>query len=132
MPPQRARFWTAFTLGAAAASVVLVAWSFAPSEGFWSMDSFEEWEVAVPDYLAALPDDVRTGFADDGHALAYALATDCFAGLDPVSKVDRAVRTACAETNLAAVLNMDDLCRYLEHDGNRAVARINGSNLCGR
>lgn len=98
------------------------------------MDSFEDWEPASSDYLDSLPQDVRSGFADDGHAIAFALSTDCFRDMKPGSDRDRAVRAACDTEDwglLSDVMTMADLCEYLVADGNNDVATVNGGRICG-
>ena len=62
---------------------------------FLGMDSFEDWEVAVGDYLSALPTEVKDQFPDEAHVVAYALSVDCFAEAEPRSDLDRSVKSAC-------------------------------------
>jgi hypothetical protein len=98
------------------------------------MDAFEDWEPASTDYLLALPPEVRGPFTDDGHAIAFALAADCFRELEPSSERDRAVRAACQTEDwgwLSDIMTMADLCSHLEADGNVNVARVNGGQICG-
>ena len=99
----------------------------------FAMDSFEDWEISVRDYLSALPTDVKEQFADEAHVVAYALSVDCFSATEPRSDVDRSVAEACATSVglLSDVMTASDLCDYALTDGSRNVARTNGAQLCG-
>jgi hypothetical protein len=99
-----------------------------------SMDSFEPWQPAANEFLLALPDDVLAEFTDEAHAVAYALATDCFADTEPLSAHDQAIADACVTDDwgrLSDIMTMDDLCTWTRFDGNVDVRRINGGALCG-
>ena len=98
----------------------------------FSMDSFEPWEVAVTDYVGHLGPTVEANFIDEGHAIAYALAADCFSTREPVAELDKSVEEACLTSAgvLSDVMSMSDLCDYLRRDGNVDAPRINGGQLC--
>lgn len=117
------------------AFVILVFLSlWASGCSVFSMDAFEDWESASTDYLVALPEDVRDGFADDAHALAYALAVDCFKNEEPLSGRDKSVQDACETAEwgwLSDLMTLEDLCDHARSDGNVDVARFNGGRICG-
>jgi hypothetical protein len=85
------------------------------------------------EYLQALGVDARSSFADDGHAIAYALAVDCFATREPAAAIEVAVSEACMTNGglLSDAMTMADLCELLRRDGNVNVAEVNGGRLCG-
>lgn len=98
------------------------------------MDSFEPWEQAKDEYIENLGDDAQAVFADEGHAIAYALAVDCFKTTEPSTPIEQEVARACQTSDgvlLSDVMTMSELCSMLNQDGNKNVARINGGHLCG-
>ena len=100
---------------------------------FLSMDSFEPWEPTANDFVQALPDRVLAEFADETHAIAYALAADCFQGIESRSEIDQAIAVACDSEwgRISEIMTMDDLCTWSRFDGNVDVPAINGGDLCG-
>lgn len=96
-------------------------------------DSFEAWEPGSDQYLAALGDRELARFADESHALAYALSVDCFANAEVETDLDQAVRAACSTEFglLSDIMTMSDVCERASLDGNRNVERVNGGELCG-
>ncbi|NNF65417.1 MAG: hypothetical protein HKN07_14315 [Acidimicrobiia bacterium] len=95
-------------------------------------NSYEQWEAAEAEYVRSLGPH-RLDFPDDAHALAFALASDCFEELPATSELETAVRGACVtlEGDLNELMTMDGLCQWL-HDGGKAGGKQrNGEKLCG-
>lgn len=110
--------------------VFLIAGLFATSCGFGG-NSFEQWEAAEGEYFNSLGD-YRNSFPDDGHALAFALASDCFVEIPAASELETAVQDACVtlEGVLSDLATMRELCDWLTKEENVA-AEVNARRLCG-
>jgi len=95
-------------------------------------DSYDQWEAAETEYFSSLGDH-RLDFPDDAHALAFALATDCFEELPATSELETAVQNACVtlEGDLSDLMTMDGLCEWLNQEENVGAERLNDGQLCG-
>jgi len=72
------------------------------------MDSFEPWQAYTPSFMEQLDRSVA-------HVVAYALATDCFQQLQPLSERDVAIHAACQIDDGAVFseqMSMADLCNF--------------------